>query len=381
MSADRYSRRVSPGERGMLVVHQIHPCQIAGVVEGRGQLDPAVLQAAVAEAAVANPGVRVRLKGFLGFSRWVDSGIAPDVRAIAGSDWEGSNERATEFMSQPFDPLGGGAIADVWLVGCGDGRTRIVFRALHAAIDGRGLLHWIREVFRALRGETLQGSDSTLMDIEVQQRYRDKVIPGPKEPPRNWIPVVEPGPVEPLRYIWRRAVIGRPVSNMLTKTVAFLAQRARRRLPDSAVAFTIPVDLRGLRVDEMSVGNLTGYVDLNVGADDTPRSLVQRLADNIRGYADCRVAPAIRLLWWLPIRLLAYRLRRRVNRLLFTANRFLPSGGVVSIGKLMPEWFSCAGFQGRPPYAIPPAVGKLNVIFIASPPEPGTSPPCPSGMR
>jgi hypothetical protein len=364
-----YVRRVSPTERGMLIIHQVQGFQVDGIVEGRGEIDAAALRAAVARAADANPGVRVRLKGALGFSSWVDSGIPPEVRVMPLSDWDGNSERATDFMSQPFDPLHGGPVAEVLIVPCKDGMTRLVFRSLHAAVDGRGLIHWTREVFRALRGEPLQGSDSRLMDIEVQERHRTKVTPAPKTPALKCIPVVEPGPGAPLPYIWRRVVIARPVSDMLMQTLSFLAKWTRERVPDSDVAFTVPVDLRGLRTDEVGVGNLTAYLNLAVGPDDTPRSLAQALIRRIRGYADCKIVPVMRILWWLPIRFLAYRLRRRIPTLLFTANKYLPSGGVASMGNLKEEWFSCPGFQGRALYGIPASVGKLNVIFINYPTE------------
>ena len=367
MSRALYERRLSPMERYWLVVHQIHRYQVDGIVEGIGDIDPAALQAAVARAAEANPGIRVRLKGFLIFSRWVDSGIAPGVHVVDGSHWDGASERNSEFMSEPFDPLGGGTVADVFLVRCIDGRTRLVFRTLHAAIDGRGLIHWICEVFRALRGEALLGSHSSAVDIDVQQRHQDRVMPEAQAPPRACIPVVEPGPAAPLRYLWRRVVIDRAISNLLPKTAAFLARWARRRTPDGEVAFTVPVDLRGLRTDELSIGNLTGYLSLNVDVNDTPRTLLQRLARSIRDYADCRIIPKLRIVPWLPIRYMVRKLSQRIDHVLYNVTPELPSGGVVSMGNLQLEWGSCPGFQATALYGIPGAAGKLNVIFMSTP--------------
>ena len=367
MSRRRYVRRLSPMERYWLVVHQIHRYQVDGIVEGVGEIDPLALRAAVAKAAEANAGVRVRLKGFLIFSKWVDSGVAPEVQVIDDSDWDGTSERNAEFMSQGFDPLRGGAVADVFLVRCKDGMTRLVFRTLHAAIDGRGLIHWICEVFRALRGEALQGSRSTVLDMQVQERHQDRVVPAAPASPQLCIPVIEPGPAAPLRYIWRRAIIDRAVSNMLPKTAAFLAQWARRRNPGGEVAFTVPVDYRGLRTDEMSIGNLTGYLPLNVGVHDTPRTLMQQLVQSIRDYADCRIVPRIRIVPWLPIRYMVRKLLQRLDTMLYTVNQELPSGGIVSMGGLQMEWGSCPGFQARALYGIPGAAGKLNVIFMSTP--------------
>jgi hypothetical protein len=107
--------------------------------------------------------MRVRLHGILGFSRWVDSGITPEVREISAAEWEGYSERGAEFLEERFRPLAGGPVAHVLLVR--GNPVRIVLRVLHAAADGKGLAHWTLDILRAMRGAAPLGSVITVNDI------------------------------------------------------------------------------------------------------------------------------------------------------------------------------------------------------------------------
>src|SRR5690606_4122339 len=125
----RYRRRVSSLERYSLALQEAHHYQLHAVVEGRGSLDIETLQAAVTTASAANPGTRVRLKGWLGFSRWVDSGVAPVVRELKNVPWEGRAADDFAPLLARLDPLRGGAVADVLLLRAANDRLCLVFRA------------------------------------------------------------------------------------------------------------------------------------------------------------------------------------------------------------------------------------------------------------
>lgn len=368
MTVSRYARPVSALERYSLVLNEVYRYHVDGVVEGVGSVDPVRLQAAVTRAAEANPAIRVRLRGRLGWSRWVDSGVAPTVRLLPLSDWDGASEAGADFLQVRLDALRGGPVADVLIVPCRDGRTRLVFRTLHAAIDGRGFMHWVAEVCRAMRGEPLQGSDSRLTDLDIQARFKDEIPEEPVTPPVSCIPVLAPPPAPrgELSYAWRRVIIPTNVSQLLTRAAMFLAAWARAREAGD-VGFTIPVDYRGLRTDEMGIGNLTGYVRLTVGPDDSARRLMQQIAGRLRAKADCRQFPGIRTLLWLPVWFMVRKLRPQVDAILHTTSPALPSGGIVSMGLTQGERYAFPGFAAERLYGIPGAVGKLNVVFLNYP--------------
>lgn len=378
----RYVRRVSPMERYNLVIHRAYHYHVDGVVEGCGTLDPDALRAAIRVAAEANPGIRVRWRGVFGWSKWVDSGIAPELHVVEHCDWDGSSEANAPFYAVRLDAPG--PIADLWLIRCTDGRTRLVFRALHAAVDGRGMMFWMTEVFRALRGEPLEGSPSTLIDLDVQAQHAAAVAalkaeeaakppaapasPAPVYPSPHCLPVVEsdPAALSPdapaMRYVWRRLVIAQPVANQLARSLKFFADHARQHGP-GVVGFTIPIDYRGLRTPEMGIGNLTGYTRISVAEDDSPRSLMVQLNRKIKALVDVRGIPGIRAVWWLPLAYLLRSLKKKSASVLYTLNKDAPSGGVVSMGSWKHEWFSCDGFAAKMTYGIPGSVGRLNVLF------------------
>jgi hypothetical protein len=368
MTSRRYVRRVSPVERYGLVLNEVYHYRVDGVVEGFGAVDIARLQAGVDRAAAANTAIRVRYRGMLGFSRWVDSGIAPRVRLMPMAAWDGTSEAGAPFLEEKLDPLHGGPVADVLVVPCTDGKTRMVFRTLHAAIDGRGLMHWMAEVFRAMRGEALLGSSSRLIDLDVQAQYAGRIGNDPQAAPVSCIPVVPPSSSghDNLRYVWRRVVLDRGVSQLLPKTAVFLAAWARRHAAGE-VGFTIPIDFRGLRTEEMGLGNLTGYVRLAVPEEASPRAIIQQLNAKIRAFVDCRERPGIRKLYWKPIPLMIRKLRPHISKLLYTPNPALPTGGIVSMGHLKLSDGSYPGFDTTMIFGIPGTVGKLNVVFLNFP--------------
>jgi|GEM_PF-2982527 len=364
----RYVRPLSGLERYSLVLNDLYRYHVEGIVEGIGEVDPHKLQAAVDRAAEANPAIRVRLRGFLGFSRWVDSGIAPKVTLLPLSDWDGNSEQHTEALRKRMEVTRGAAVADVYIVPCRDGYTRIMFRAAHAAIDGRGFMHWVAEVCRAMRGEPLLGSDSRLTDLDIQEKYKDEIEPEAPRAPSNCIPVIPPDADRPaaLSYIWRRLIIPQNLHQLLPRLAIFLAQYARAREPGE-VGFTIPIDYRGLRTEEMGIGNLTGYVRLTVEPETSMRGLLQQLIKHVKAKADCRQFPGIRKLLWVPVWLLLRKLTPHVDAILHTVSPALPTGGLVSMGNVHAEAYSFPGFDARMLYGIPGAVGKLNIIFLNYP--------------
>jgi hypothetical protein len=361
----RYTRKLSPIERASLVLNDFcnYNCDI--VVRGHGALSVDTLRSAVEKAAQANPGSRVRLRGVLGFSRWVDSGIAPEVQEVRDSVWDGHSERDAAFLEERFDALAGGPICRLLYVR--GSPAHIVFRALHAAVDGRSLLHWISEVFRALRGEPLLGSPCTYVEWDIMRKFQDRVDRRALDAPST-----EPGlPVIPcsavrstrLRYTWRTVVIPGNIPNVLSKFAIFLAQYARRRA-QGRVCFTVPVDLRTLREEVLSLGNLTGYLSIPIEPGDGTRDFSRQLSLRVRNYIDCYRPDILKKLPWVPLRTIRREIGRSLERSLYEPVPGAMSGGVVSMGNFPLQNLSAPDFTPHEVIPIPGFAGKLNVVTI-----------------
>lgn len=360
-TATTYSRLLSPTERFNLAINELYRYNIVALAEGTGSLSQAELQQAVNTAAQFNPGVRVRLKSWLGWTRWVDSGESPKVHEIQAPSWNCFDERGAEFMDGSLEPLKGGAVCDLYLI---PGKTmRIVARALHAAMDARGLQHFVKDVFRVLRGEAPIGSDSTLTDLDVRRKHQDDIKDQP--PTMHCMPILEPkvDPAAALHYVWRRVIVERNISSMLPKMALFLAQYAHKR-SDGEVGFTIPVDLRGLRADIHTTANMTGYLRIKVEPQMTAKQIMQQINHGVKAHVDCIIPAIYKWVPWMPLRLLVRDLRKNADKLLYSANAVLPSGGIVSMGMFKAEDYSCPKFQATTCIGIPGSVGKMNVVIM-----------------
>lgn len=362
----RYTRKMSATERFSLAINALYRYNIVALIEGTGTLTHQQLQEAVSKAAEHNPGVRVRLKSFLGFSKWVDSGIPPVVHEIQAPGFDCNSERGAEFMENSFDTLAGGPVCDMYLIrGEPTEPIRIVMRVLHAAMDARGLQHFVKDFFKILRGEAPIGSRSSLIDDEVKLKFQDKIQGSPLE--MECIPIIKPSAVtdEKLFYIWRRIIVNRNISNMLPKMAIFLAQYARKHNDTAGdVGFTIPVDLRGLRENVDTTANMTGFLRIKIGPEATAKTVMQQINQGIKNHQDCIIPPIFKWVPWIPLSLLVKDMRNNVNTLLYAKNKVLPSGGIVSMGMFKSEDFSCDQFHATSCIGIPGSVGKMNVVIM-----------------
>lgn len=366
MLQKRYARKLSAIERASLALNEHCKYNVEIVVEGEGALSIGSLRRAVEAASQMNPGSRVRLRGGLGFARWVESGIPPVVHEKPAPAWDARSERGAPFLEEKFDALGGGPVCDVVFV---PGRpARIVFRALHAAVDGRSQLHWMAEVFRALRGEPLLGSPCTYSDWEVMRKFQDKVdrlaLEGPQQSEPN-IPVIPCSQARKagMRYVWRTLILPTLVPNVLAKFAIFLAEYARRH-GDGRVTFIVPVDLRTLRENVLSLGNLTGYLMMPIEPDDTTRQFSRRLALLTRQHADCYRPQVLRKLPWVPMRAIQRAIGENLERTLYEPVPDATSAGVVSMGTFPLETVSAPQFRASRVVPIPGFSGKLNVVIM-----------------
>lgn len=358
----KYRRKLSAIERYNVVINEATvPYNVEAVIEGEGALDQEKWQQAVNQAAQANPGIRATLKGFLGFTKWVDSGINPVVKTIEAPEWDAHSEKGYEPLKAHFAALGNEPLADVVLVP--GSPARILFRALHGLCDARGLVHFIQDTLRAMRGEPLVGSSSPITDYDVRVMHKDKVKVV-RQPPIECLPTMPVKPPFPseLNYTWRRIRIEKKLPNMLPKLAIFLAKQARLH-GEGEVAFTVPVDFRTLRVDVASTANLTGYLKISVKPEDTARDVMRRINQEVRDYGDCFNPPVVHIVPWFSMKFMKKQLLKDVEDILYTKHKGLPTGGIVSLGHFKREEWSCPGFQCESIIGIPGSVGKLNVLI------------------
>jgi len=190
MPGSAFVRRLSPIERLHAAVgHSGRTLEVPRVVdmilEGAGGEtfhDLGRWKKALAEATRENPGASARLTGSLGFARWRSTDLVPPLRYVTGVSWDGRSSEGSEFISETRLSMTEGPTTELLLV---DGERRfVILRFLHAAMDGMGAIHFLRDLFRALRGEPLIGTNSTLTDVDVMKSVRSSLAPNWKN--RGW---------------------------------------------------------------------------------------------------------------------------------------------------------------------------------------------------
>ncbi|GFH38408.1 hypothetical protein [Streptomyces pacificus] len=247
-----YTRRISPIERGYLTASAAGcPQLIQMVVEGEGHIGPGALREAVHTATRANPGLAVRRRAAL----WRADGPFPPVVELAGA-----GDLRAPFYHRDLDVVTG----PVCEVGIEEGpATRLVVRASHVVTDGRGLRHWIADVFRALRGEEPLGALSDVDDGHF--RTAAGRVPPLKPPGRlqGQPAILGSGPPDGTPLWSRRRIPARP-----SAITARVAAALSRSITADTGRLIVPVDLRRHDPSVRSTANLTSRLVLDVHRDD-----------------------------------------------------------------------------------------------------------------
>ncbi|MGB5216954.1 MAG: hypothetical protein WBN66_01525 [Smithella sp.] len=353
------ARDVSIASRLWLVAHELYPPFANQViVEGHGRFDSEEWIRAVKLASDANPGSRLVLRGYMGMSRWVDSGQTPPLRMIDAGDWDGCSSAGSPFLKKSFSPWRG-PMAEVVLIQ-GD-PLRVAFRSHHALMDGRGTIFWAEDIFRVLRGESPLGSDTAITENELLNISNQK-LSTPLQ--HNYIAPTggaignEPG------IIWKRTRIRGRYPRLLIQVMLLTAREAWQH-GNGPVRLGISVDLRARREGIRSTGNLTNALFLEITPDTTIESLDAELASRLREQRDGQLTWEDKIIAHVPLFVLNMALRAETRRSHRTGNyRF--SGFVSNMGRFSMEGFSGGGFNAEMYWAVPVCTESIPFSLVLS---------------
>ncbi|HNY66246.1 MAG TPA: hypothetical protein PKM41_12495 [Deltaproteobacteria bacterium] len=339
-------RRVSIASRVWLAAHELcPPFSNQLIFEGNGILDVERWQRAVAIASAANPGSRLVLRGYLGASRWVDSGVTPRVREVDGSAWDGMSSEGADILYGGYSPRRG-PMAEVVLDH--GSPPRVIFRSHHAVMDGRGCITWAEDVFRALRGEQVLGSDDTIIEEDLLHLVEGDPI---SYPGRRFLAPTGRAQGTCPGVVWqRRKVIGN-IPKLLPQVLILTAREVWRQ-GESAVRMGIPVDLRGRRPGLRSTGNLTNAIFVDIPPWKTVDDLAYDIIRRLKGQRDGSLTREEKLVPHIPLPLIRGILRREALQG-HASNGYRFSGLVSNLGKLSLAPFQGGGFTSHSCTAVP----------------------------
>jgi hypothetical protein len=355
----RYTRKMTFNERAFVALNQICPPMVNQFIfDGEGRLDPERWRKAADVASEANPGTRLILKGHLGWSHWVDSGIAPRVREVEGSNWDGLGPE-NEPLVEAFLPYRESPTCEIVLI---QGPVpRVMFRTHHAVCDGRGTLFWAEDVFRALRGETVVGSTSNITDVEMCKSFQNQYrTPFPTEhiAPTGRSQGHESG------VTWRRHSFKGNIPHLLARCARLAAEEAWRN-GDGVVRFGIPVDMRPRKPGLCSTGNLSFALYIEVGKDTTPEEIARDIAGQISRGDEGRLTKGDELLEYMPL----WLMQRKIKKIIHNRHQsglYSLSGILSNVGRVDLNRFSGAEFTARAFWIIPPATEYYPFFLVMS---------------
>ena len=174
MSGKEFHRDVSDNEQLYVHLQELFSTfAINLVVEGVGYIDPATLQAAVEKASEACPGARLIQSNGM----WIDSHRTPPVHLLNDSEFDGKDFSKIKLLEKKLDSENG-PTSEVVILQLDP--MIVVFRVFHGTMDGKGVMLWINNIFRALRGETLipvDGKETDLSFLKIHKNYSKKLFP------------------------------------------------------------------------------------------------------------------------------------------------------------------------------------------------------------
>ena len=328
-------------------------CEIIIILEGNGQLGPADWEAALAQVVEANPACRLRIAGKRQRSRWRSDGAPTRLRYIENSNWDGRSGEEADFIKATRLDLEQGPSSELIVVP--GNPERVMIRAHHAVMDGLGIVYFFQELFRALRGEPLLGTNAVFSDADLMQSVESKLPPQPKGRPASLTGGVRKTATG---NVWRRITVPGVKPNYFLGKLAILVKQFAERYSDLPVRILLPVNLRRHCDGLHSMLNFTGLIIVELDPEDEAADFRRKLRQLVKDNAEANHAPGSDRLKWLPmswIDWLGARFARHENT--------KDTVGISNFGVVKAEDFRCEKFTPQAMFALPAFDGNAFIIL------------------
>lgn len=334
------------------------PREIVFVIEGEGRFDTRRWETALARVVAMNPGARLRLVGKRLRAQWKSDGPGPHLRPVSDSRWDGRSQLGSDFITAtPLDLETGRSIELLLCDGHAGQPARLIVRVLHAVMDGVGVMHFLQELFRALRSEPLQGcnaafSDTDLMRSIPDQHRRQKRLPpaaltGDRRSPEQG-------------DSWRRLSLHGPQPALLARTALAMAAFARQ-YGDAPVRMAFPVNLRRHCPGLLSTLNFSSMLHIEMDAGDDADDVREKISQRLASAAETHYPPILDYVRCLPLPWLDRLVSRTAAN--YTQRRLLETAVISNLGHYRSAHFSCEDFRTQRMFGIPIPDNAFAMLF------------------
>lgn len=312
---------------------------------------------ALRKVTEANPGTRLQLQGSGIGSVWSSTGEPPRLRVVHDNQWDGLSDIGSEFITaEPLD-LQAGPCVELLLV---DGSHQfVILRMLHAIADGMGGIHLLLEIFRALRGEPLEGTNIALTDLEIMQNIEKAKSPPPKGVP----PYATGGPRgEQTGDCWRSIRLQSTQPKLLARVMLAVANTAAQ-YSDKPARIALPVDLRRHFPGLKSTMNYTSMLHMDVHPEDTPDEVTKNMKDRLSKNLEAGLPRFLNVLKILPMGFIDRVVSRSPAN--FTKRKLLETAVISSPGLIKPGKLSCDSFAAQRMFTVPiPGNTMISILNL-----------------
>ncbi len=325
------------------------------IVEGHGQVSKETLEQAVVEAAAYNPGICLQLKGRWMGRYWAKDERLPEILEYQGS-WNGNSSLDADAINGVLNARTDVLSSITFFRDHNTEQFKLLFRIHHGICDGAGTLHWIREIFRALRKEELQGSIAKFSELDMINREdypeADNLIANSKPV----FPVSQDPDASGCHWIKYRWPVGD--TKLLAKLIFVIKELTEEEHGEGIKStFRIPSDLRRYLSREEKkqnhLSNMSGVFDLSfeqkMSVDDIHKAVIKAM----RAKKDLSVYPKKLTRFTKLLPKSVFMPNPQFLRNMHERGECSITGMISYVGKVNLEDFSCVSFQAEGVYAIP----------------------------
>jgi len=336
-------------------------------VEGKGKLSKEQLKQAVHLAHQKNPAISLTLKGRWAWRYWAENKNPPEVFEYNG-DWQGNNSNSSNVINVPFNPRED-VLASVCLFSNiksnDDIDFKILFRVHHALCDGAGTLHWIKEVFRALRNEIPEGSAYQLNELDIIQR---EDYPAAENLFIDSKPIFPSASHPDLRGChWIKCRWQGKDSKILAKLIFILKELTEQEHGQCITTFRIPSDLRRYLSKEekltAQLSNLTGLFDLRIENGSDVDQIQHEIIKAMRAKKDISVYPKKLTSFTKYLPNYFFKPKEKFLTDMHAQGLCKITGMISYVGKPNLADYSCENFKANGVYAIPMPLEDKSVYI------------------
>ncbi|MFT3929042.1 MAG: hypothetical protein QM709_01990 [Spongiibacteraceae bacterium] len=328
-------------------------CEIITIIEGESRVTRSEWEAALAKVVDANPACRLRIVGRRQNARWSSDGVGTRIRHIESCAWDGRSHIGAEFIKATHLDLENGPTSEL-IIAKGE-PDRIMIRAHHAVMDGMGIVYFFQELFRALRGEPLLGTNAIFSDADLMQS-----VAAQRPPKLEGKPASLTGGVRRAQRgnVWRRISATGVKPNYLLGKLAVWIKQFAERYSNLPVRIMLPVNLRRHCDGLNSMLNFTGIVIVEVSSTDGADEFRRKLRDLLKINAEANYSPTIEKFRYLPMAWLDW-----VGAKFARHENTKDTVGVSNFGVVKPEHYRCENFSPRAMFALPAFDGNAFIVI------------------